>query len=85
MDVCFDWENKITTFFLDWILQSYSYILLGVLSVIAAFTSTALLFEKYIPQLKLLADLDNNTAYAELQKARDEWVFSSYELLFFIH
>ena len=52
--------------------QTYSYVLLGVLSVIAAFTSTALLFEKYIPQLKLLADLDNTTAYKELQKARDE-------------
>ena len=54
--------------------QTYSYVLLGILSVLAAFTSTALLFEKYIPQLKQLADLDNTTAYKELQKARDEWV-----------
>ena len=52
--------------------QTYSYVLLGVLSVVAAFTSTALLFEKYIPQLKQLADLGNTTAYKELQKARDE-------------
>ena len=52
--------------------QTYSYVLLGVLSVVASFTSTALLFEKYIPQLKQLADLGNTTAYKELQKARDE-------------
>ena len=71
----FIWKQISWTFFLDCNLQSYSYILLGVLSVVAAFTSTALLFEKYIPQLNLLADLDNNTAYVELQKARDEWVF----------
>ncbi len=53
-------------------LQNYCYVAFGVLSVLAAFASTALISEKFIPQIKLLSDLDNNTAYVETQKARDE-------------